>query len=632
MHTPSPRPLYRLHAVILALALFSLLMSAVVSRSVFERLPHLEDEVAYLFQAKVFARGDLVIDSPTPFNAYWQPFVIDHSSGTRFSKYPPGWSALLSVGVNMGAPFVVNALFAALNVILAYRLAADAFDRRTGFTAAVLVAFSPMALLLNGTLMGHTPALTGTTLFMWAYLRMTRSPQPLRWGVLAGVALGSVVINRPLTGVGVALPFILYSGLTLLRQLVADWRVARRTLRPLLALSAAALTITAAIPIYNAAATGDPSTNLYTLVPGWEYDRVGFGAGYGRNGHILEKGVQHLRYDLSLTAADLFGWQVGRFTVEPESAYNTRASAEACANLDDPSATLQQHLRTCSGYWRGLGLSWILLLPGLLVGLRRGWAWAWAPLGLVWAALLPEIFFTHLGLWVAFGVAWALTPLLLLVFRDDDGRGAVALRRESVTWLLFGVIFSLLAVHVAYWVGSQRYSTRYYFEALTAAAILSALPIAWLMRRFPRWDVEIGVVLLGVMLWSLVAYSTPRIHAWYGYNAVTQGFIDAVQAQRQSDAPALVLMQSDSPRRWRSHGALMAVTSPYLDSEIVVAWQDANIPDARALILNRFPDREVIRMGAAGDYAWFIADCVPDVGCTVVNDPAQPGVAQSVTD
>ncbi|NLF77466.1 MAG: hypothetical protein GX573_17365, partial [Chloroflexi bacterium] len=32
--------------------------SAVVSRAIFDRLPHLEDEFAYLYQARIFARGE----------------------------------------------------------------------------------------------------------------------------------------------------------------------------------------------------------------------------------------------------------------------------------------------------------------------------------------------------------------------------------------------------------------------------------------------------------------------------------------------------------------------------------------------------------------------------------------------
>ena len=117
MNKSSINQFTRYQWTVVALAFFAFFMSAHLSRTVFERLPHLEDEVAYLFQARVFARGDIVIETPNPRRAYWQPFVVDHE-GLRFSKYTPGWSALLSLGVNLGQTWVINAFFALLTVAL----------------------------------------------------------------------------------------------------------------------------------------------------------------------------------------------------------------------------------------------------------------------------------------------------------------------------------------------------------------------------------------------------------------------------------------------------------------------------------------------------------------------------------
>lgn len=78
-------PLHYHHLLAIGLAFFAFFMSALVSRTVFERLPHLEDEMAYLFQAKIFERGQLVVDTPDPRRAYWQPFVVDYEpTGKRF--------------------------------------------------------------------------------------------------------------------------------------------------------------------------------------------------------------------------------------------------------------------------------------------------------------------------------------------------------------------------------------------------------------------------------------------------------------------------------------------------------------------------------------------------------------------
>src|SRR5512134_909669 len=114
------RPFQDHHLLALLLVGFSFFMSALVSRTVFERLPHLEDEMAYLFQARTLARGQAVIESPEPRRAFWQPFVPDRA-GKRFGKYSLGWPLLLAPGAAIEQPWVVNALLSGLTVALVYR-------------------------------------------------------------------------------------------------------------------------------------------------------------------------------------------------------------------------------------------------------------------------------------------------------------------------------------------------------------------------------------------------------------------------------------------------------------------------------------------------------------------------------
>lgn len=575
-----------------ALVFFSFAMAALISRTVFERLPHLEDELAYVYQARIFAHGELVAQTPEPRRAYWQPFVVDYQ-GNRFGKYSPGWPAFLSIGLNMGQPWVINAFFAALTVALTYRLGREVFNPDTGLIAAALVAFSPMALLLNATLMGHTAALACFTLFMVAYWRMERSMErrrhTLRWGVLAGVALGLLVVNRPLTAIGVTLPFILWSGLKVLRAAhqsyidAAGFRPIIQTLRPLLALAGIALVISAGLPVFNHAATGDPAKNLYTLV--WDYDRVGFGECCGRSGHTIIKGVRHTRFDLSLMAADLFGWQLEPVTEEQ-----------------------QGYLLTSSSYWIGYGLSFFLLPFGLLIGF---WAW-WLRLWVIGGLLLlitplqldmPFVKEDAPMTWAWLGVlaAWMLAPAAVLTPRPQD-------RANAWTWLLLGVAAGLIGVHLAYWVGSQRYSTRYYFEALSALALLSALPLASLAHHISRTMIY-GVVAV-ILMWSLLTYSLPRIEALYRFNRVSPEMIDVINARRVDDRPVVVLATGEyGTVRWRSFGTLMTLTGPYFKEDIVAAWDYApNTDEVRSQILERFPDRQVIKMYVRENDYWFEDD------------------------
>ncbi len=586
-HKPFPISYHHIIAVVLILTSFFL--SALVSQRVFEDLPHLEDEMAYLWEARALAGGQTVLQLPTPVRPFWQPFVVDHN-GERFGKYSLGWPAVLSIGVLLGQTWVVNAFLGALTVALTYRLGSEIFGADTGLIAAALVTFSPMALLLNGTLMGHTAALFTSTLFFYAYWRMERGKHKLRWGLVAGFALGMTLINRPLAGMAVGAPFIAWSGVRLIRHFLdkGGMDAFKRLLMPLVGLGIVTGVLMLVIPAYNYAATGDASQNLYLLV--WSYDRVGFGPGYGAHGHTLEKGIRQTRWDLSLTAADTFGWQLGSITPED-----------------------QQHLLTAGDYWPHVGLSWILLPFGLFIGFKRRWVWwvVWLAVGgiiLMYTtnlrpAQIQDPTFSYL--WMAGFAVWMLIPFAFLLRGKQDDQ-------VTWTWLLLAIPLSLIGLHITYWIGSQRYSTRYYYEALSAFAIVSAIPLAWLAKRW-RWAVY--TVLLAVLIGSLYTYSTPRIDALYRFNWVSPELIQGVNARREGDRPVLVLV-SGSDVKWRAYGSLMASTNPFRDSDIVAAWDNGQ-PGVRDNILKQFPDRQVIEMTASGNWACFGAtlegDCYGEI-------------------
>jgi len=365
----------------------------------------------------------------------------------------------------------------------------------------------------------------------------------------------------------------------------------QRVLTPLLALSLVTIVIALLVPLYNYQATGDARANLYRFV--WEYDQIGYGQGYGRNGHTLEKGVRHARFDLSLTAADLFGWQL-----EPL----TDSSGAVRPDLDD-------HFVNQGDYYPATGVSWLLLPFAFIIIYRKRsiWIFAWAALGLAWLALPflitgdtvtdaslirnPQMaWITVIGL-----VIWLCAPLLVL--------------RETVkswTWLLTATALALIIVQLTYWIGSQRYSTRYFYEGLTAAALLSALPIVWLAQRTNRLIVYgIFAAVLGV---ACATYSLPRIGVLHGFNLLNRQIVDAVEARREDGRDVLVIITGENVR-WRSYGALMSQTSPYLDSPIVAARVSSSIP--REQVIAMFPDRQVIEMQAEENAAWFADEAPP---------------------
>ena len=287
---------------IAALSCASFLIAAAVAWGVFEAVPHLEDETANLFQARIFSLGYVTIPAYEPNMAFYIPFTL-RVNGYMFSKYPPGYALLLAVGVLAGQPWIVNALAAALGILGVWMLGRELFDNSTGLLAAGLGVLSPMFIMLSGTLLSHTSSLALLAWFAWAFVRARRSEQPhsRRYALLAGSLLGLAAAARPLTAAAVGLPFAVLA--------LADFlRAPRRQWIFLLCLAAGMLLTGFTWPAYNQVATDSPFTNTYRLY--WPYDAVGFGPQFGQNGHTLQEGIDNIRADLDSFNEASLGWPV----------------------------------------------------------------------------------------------------------------------------------------------------------------------------------------------------------------------------------------------------------------------------------------------------------------------------------
>jgi 4-amino-4-deoxy-L-arabinose transferase-like glycosyltransferase len=281
------------------ICVLAVVATASVAYFAFERLPHLEDEVAYLFQARTMALGRLTVPSPAEPESFWTPFVLDYR-GQRFGKYPPGWPALLAAGVLARVPWLVNPLLAAVALYLVYRLGRTLYDERTGLLAAGLALLSPLFLLLSGSFLSHLASLTWLLLFSLWFIWTVQGRS--RWFAAgAGLALGMAFLTRSLTAVAYAAPFIAYSVVQVIHRRQQHW-----TNYLIVAFVGGA--VAALLPAYQWAVTGDPWLNPYVLW--WPYDRLGFGPGIGAmpGGHSPFYAWINLKQDLSRSATDLLGW------------------------------------------------------------------------------------------------------------------------------------------------------------------------------------------------------------------------------------------------------------------------------------------------------------------------------------
>lgn len=312
LQQPDESPV-RLDGLAWALALWVAVAGAVLALASYQAHPHVPDEVSYLFQARYFARG--VLDMPPPpVPAAFDVDLMMYEPERWYSPVPPGWPAILSLGVRAGVPWIVNPILNGVNVLLAYLVLGDIFGRRTARWSVILLATSPWFVLMGMNLMTHTSALLFALVAAYAVARMRRSGA-FGWGVLGGAAIGAVSLVRPLEGVAVAL-------------LLGFWSLGGRSqfriaLPQGIVLALASMAVGGLVLPYNAAVAGSPTTfplMRYTdVMYGPDVNALGFGANRGIGWPGLDPFPGHGAIDVVINAAlntyqvnvELLGWSIG---------------------------------------------------------------------------------------------------------------------------------------------------------------------------------------------------------------------------------------------------------------------------------------------------------------------------------
>ena len=295
---------------VVGICLMAFVAIAAITATIYEYVPHSEDEVAYVFQAKVFASNRLVVPTPPAPDAFWTPFVVDYQ-GLRFSiKYPIGWSLLLSLGYRLGLPWLINTLLGSASLGLMAWLAAQLYGKQPAATGverflplwvAGLGLLTPGFLFLSSSLLSHPASLFWTALALLSFYRLVSgsSARKAFWAFGTGFCLGWVFIIRPFDALGIALPLGLF-------LLAAIWRHECRW-TAFLWLSLGGLLISLLPPLYWWSVVGQPFFDPYLLV--WPYDKPGFGPDVGPQGYFLRDGLfLNTPLKLRALATGLFGW------------------------------------------------------------------------------------------------------------------------------------------------------------------------------------------------------------------------------------------------------------------------------------------------------------------------------------
>ncbi|MCC7490946.1 MAG: glycosyltransferase family 39 protein [Fimbriimonadaceae bacterium] len=305
----------RERTVVWALSLGTLAVVAHVCYRCVGPLPHVEDGIAYLYQAKTFL-----------VHGFWQPapavpaafdarfawiFADDH--GRSYGIFPPGWPLVLALGVALRLPWLVNPLLAALAVALAARLFRRVERPAVALGAGLLLATSPFFVLQGASFLAHTATLC------WILLALLGAVGCLRGGglgaaALVGLGVGCCAATRYMEGLLLGLACLGYLAWGTVQRRVGGrlWLVGLLALLPGLGLAVADNLSKTGSPLLT------PVERWYTVEYGSPVNRPGFGPRVGLEwdhslgpGHTLLEGLWNSNANAFELSRYGFGWACG---------------------------------------------------------------------------------------------------------------------------------------------------------------------------------------------------------------------------------------------------------------------------------------------------------------------------------
>lgn len=257
--------------------------------------PTLIDSFAQLTQARYLAAGRLA-GPLTAGPEFWniQQMVITPNGWV--SQYPPGYIALLALGLRAGHPELVGPVMFGIAVVFTTLISAEVYaDRALARFAALLVALSPFMLGQAAAYMSHVPAAAFSAAALYFVLRGMRGG--VRWAVAAGICIGVLFTIRPLTG--------LVAGVTAIAYVLSTGTPMRtRAARIALALAAAAPFLMI-VAFYNAHFFGSATTFGYQAALGPSAG-LGFGVDPWGNRYGLLEALAYTSAELVTLSLFLF--------------------------------------------------------------------------------------------------------------------------------------------------------------------------------------------------------------------------------------------------------------------------------------------------------------------------------------
>lgn len=301
-----------------------------VSVRLFDGLPRLDDGVAAVFQARIFASGRLTLPLPAHPEFFEVFGVLGRRVGQWCGMYPPGWPALLVPGVWLGATWLISPLLHGGLCVAAALLGRELYGVATGRLAGLLTLGSPLLLALGGEHLSSTPTAFALTLCAWATLCLLRTGQT-RYGLGAGAAWGLAFLCRPLSA--------LLIGAIIAAYPLARWRAAATAWRGVLLAGVLATLSAGTLAAFQQATTGDAGTPGHEVGLGTR-GRLGFGRLDAARTHTVELALEYSLRRLRNVSHHLLAWPIPFYLLALAPFLAGRARAREAALLAPALALL----------------------------------------------------------------------------------------------------------------------------------------------------------------------------------------------------------------------------------------------------------------------------------------------------
>ena len=288
----------RTRTFMIGVSIGCVLICGSISWHLFDGIPGFIDSCSYMFQARLFAHGMLF----APLPPETQFFEVGNTilSEKWYTVYPPGYPAILALGVLFRITWLVNPILGGLTIVCIFLLAKELYGDNTAKLSVVLACACSFFLFMSSEFASHTSTLLFITVAFLSFVRMIKNKRPLFSAVVCGTALGIALLCRPYTTAWIC---VLMGIATIIK-----WKEV--SLRHILIGIIPLLTACIMLLAYNYVTTGHPLLFGYIAMHGKDHYPGFHDAPWSKQPHTIAQGFKHVFTNLNALSIFLFEWPI----------------------------------------------------------------------------------------------------------------------------------------------------------------------------------------------------------------------------------------------------------------------------------------------------------------------------------